>query len=315
MPRIPVRPTPGAPACPAPPLVGGRHDRRTPARGRPRAPGRRRWPARCSPSSPSSTTPATAASSAAPPQELTRYPAAEFLPPDGELVLLLEDGVPVAGRRVPAAPRSRDRRGQADVDVVGAPPPRPGPPGARRAASSGPPTAATPGMFLTTGPRQPEAKALYLRRRLDAAVRPRRPPPHRPRRAARAAGDRARLRLREASGRSPVTTLAARPEAATAVPPPTRHALRPAARRAGAAPRAVGRHRRRRRPAGHGGQLAGHQPAVGVGRRRRLPHRGVDRPRRLDDHAAHADHRGPRLRPGHRARADAAEPLTAARRR
>src|SRR5919199_3178566 len=30
-------------------------------------------------------------------EELTRYPVEEFLPPDGELVLLLEDGVPVAG--------------------------------------------------------------------------------------------------------------------------------------------------------------------------------------------------------------------------
>src|SRR3954468_5185842 len=29
--------------------------------------------------------------------ELTRYPAAEFLPPDGELVLLREDGEAVAG--------------------------------------------------------------------------------------------------------------------------------------------------------------------------------------------------------------------------
>ena len=93
-------------------------------------------------------------------EELTRYPAAEFLPPDGELVLLLADGEPVAGgafRRhdartaevkrmwTAAAHRRRGlaRRVLAELE--------------RRAAARG-----YTRMHLTTGPRQPEAVALYL---------------------------------------------------------------------------------------------------------------------------------------------------------
>jgi GNAT superfamily N-acetyltransferase len=94
-------------------------------------------------------------------RELTRYPAAEFLPPDGELLLLLDDGVPVAGgafRRhadpgtaevkrmwTAAAHRRRGlgRRVLAELE--------------RRAAEAG-----YTRMYLTTGARQPEAKALYL---------------------------------------------------------------------------------------------------------------------------------------------------------
>ena len=94
-------------------------------------------------------------------EELTRYPATEFLPPDGELVLLLADGVPVAGgafRRHPdpgtaevkrmwtaAAHRRRGlaRRVLAELE--------------QRAAARG-----YTRMHLTTGPRQPEAVALYL---------------------------------------------------------------------------------------------------------------------------------------------------------
>jgi GNAT superfamily N-acetyltransferase len=94
-------------------------------------------------------------------EELARYPAAEFLPPDGELVLLVQDGVPVAGgafRRhadpgtaevkrmwTAAAHRRRGlaRRVLAELE--------------RRAAAAG-----YTRMVLTTGARQPEAKALYL---------------------------------------------------------------------------------------------------------------------------------------------------------
>jgi GNAT superfamily N-acetyltransferase len=94
-------------------------------------------------------------------EELSRHPAAEFLPPSGELVLLLEDGVAAAGgafRRhadpgtaevkrmwTAAAHRRRGlaRRVLAELE--------------RRAAGGG-----YTRMFLTTGPLQPEAKALYL---------------------------------------------------------------------------------------------------------------------------------------------------------
>jgi GNAT superfamily N-acetyltransferase len=94
-------------------------------------------------------------------QELTRYPAAEFLPPQGELVLLLEDGVPVAGgafRRhadpgtaevkrmwTAAAHRRRGLGRRTLTELEG------------RAAACG-----YTRMYLTTGPRQPEAVALYL---------------------------------------------------------------------------------------------------------------------------------------------------------
>src|SRR3954451_19751312 len=94
-------------------------------------------------------------------QELTRYPAEEFLPPDGALVLLLEDGAPVAGgafrrhadpgtaevKRMWTAATHR-RRGLARRTLVEL---------ERRAAARG-----YTRMYLTTGPRQPEAKALYL---------------------------------------------------------------------------------------------------------------------------------------------------------
>jgi GNAT superfamily N-acetyltransferase len=94
-------------------------------------------------------------------QELTRYPAEEFLPPSGELVLLTDDGVAVAGgafRRhadpgtaevkrmwTAAAHRRRGlaRRVLAELE--------------RRAADRG-----YRRMVLTTGPRQPEARDLYL---------------------------------------------------------------------------------------------------------------------------------------------------------
>ena len=93
-------------------------------------------------------------------EELTRYPAEAFLPPDGEFLLLVEDGVPVAGgafmRHAPdtaevkrmwtaAAHRRRGlaRRVLALLE--------------ERAAAAG-----YARMSLTTGPRQPEARDLYL---------------------------------------------------------------------------------------------------------------------------------------------------------
>jgi GNAT superfamily N-acetyltransferase len=94
-------------------------------------------------------------------EELTRYPAEEFLPPSGELVLLLENGVAVAGGafRRHADPHTAEvkrmwtatthrRRGLARrvLTVL-----------ERRAASRG-----YRRMVLTTGPRQPEARDLYL---------------------------------------------------------------------------------------------------------------------------------------------------------
>jgi GNAT superfamily N-acetyltransferase len=94
-------------------------------------------------------------------QELTRFPVSEFLPPSGDFVLLLADGVPVAGgafrphadpgtaevkRMWTAASHRRRglaRRVLADLE--------------RRAADRG-----YTRMYLTTGPRQPEARDLYL---------------------------------------------------------------------------------------------------------------------------------------------------------
>ncbi|MFJ2172395.1 GNAT family N-acetyltransferase [Streptomyces sp. NPDC101062] len=92
--------------------------------------------------------------------ELARYPAEEFAPPHGELLLLLEHGVPVAGgafRRFDehtaelkriwthSAHRRRGlaRQVVAELERVAAVR------GYRR-------------IHLTTGPRQPEARGLYL---------------------------------------------------------------------------------------------------------------------------------------------------------
>jgi GNAT superfamily N-acetyltransferase len=93
-------------------------------------------------------------------EELTRYPAEAFLPPDGDFVLLLEDGVAVAGGAFMRHPsgsaevkrmwtaathrrRGLARRVLAELE--------------RRAAAAG-----YRRMYLTTGPRQPEARDLYL---------------------------------------------------------------------------------------------------------------------------------------------------------
>ncbi|MFH9725008.1 GNAT family N-acetyltransferase [Streptomyces sp. NPDC017254] len=92
--------------------------------------------------------------------DLSRYPAAEFAPPHGAFLLLLEQGRPVAGgayRRYDAhtaelkriwTHSAHRRRGLA-----------------RRVLTVLEREAATRGysrVYLTTGPRQPEAKGLYL---------------------------------------------------------------------------------------------------------------------------------------------------------
>ena len=116
--------------------------------------------------------------------ELEHYPAAEFAEPDGALVLLLEDGEPVAGgafrRRVEPELGDADRRPRSEGrDDAGLPTD----PTAelnriwthhahrrrglaarvvaeleQRASELG-----YPRLYLTTGPRQPEAVGLYLR--------------------------------------------------------------------------------------------------------------------------------------------------------
>jgi GNAT superfamily N-acetyltransferase len=94
-------------------------------------------------------------------EELARYPAAEFLPPDGELVLLVQDGVPVAG----GAFRRHADPGTAEVKRMWTAAAHRRRGLARRVLAELEARAAARGytrMYLTTGPRQPEAKALYL---------------------------------------------------------------------------------------------------------------------------------------------------------
>jgi len=116
-------------------------------------------------------------------QELERYPAAQFTRPDGDLILLLEDGVAVAGGafRLRAEPElgdaallsragTRDERGLPTVRTAeykriwtSAAHRRRGL--AREVLASLDARAAALGyerLYLTTGPRQPEAAALYL---------------------------------------------------------------------------------------------------------------------------------------------------------
>ena len=93
-------------------------------------------------------------------EELTRYPAEAFLPPDGDFVLLTEDGVAVAGGAFMRHPSgaaevkrmwtagSHRRRGLARRVLTLL---------EQRAAAAG-----YARMYLTTGPRQPEARDLYL---------------------------------------------------------------------------------------------------------------------------------------------------------
>ena len=92
--------------------------------------------------------------------EMTRYPADAFLPPSGAFVLLLEDGAAVAGGAYLAHPSgaaevkrmwtaaSHRRRGLARRVLAEL---------EERAAAAG-----YTALYLTTGPRQPEARDLYL---------------------------------------------------------------------------------------------------------------------------------------------------------
>jgi GNAT superfamily N-acetyltransferase len=94
-------------------------------------------------------------------EELTRYPADEFLPPSGELVLVLEDGVAVAG----GAFRRHADPGTAEVKRMWTAAAHRRRGLARRVLAELEHRAAARGyrrMFLTTGPRQPEARDLYL---------------------------------------------------------------------------------------------------------------------------------------------------------
>jgi GNAT superfamily N-acetyltransferase len=93
-------------------------------------------------------------------EELTRYPAEAFLPPDGEFVLLVEDGVAVAGGAF-----MRHPSGSAEVKRMWTAVAHRRRGLARRVLSELESRAAARGyrrMYLTTGPRQPEARDLYL---------------------------------------------------------------------------------------------------------------------------------------------------------
>lgn len=92
--------------------------------------------------------------------EMARYPGAEFEPPDGVLLLLLERGEPVAG----GAYRRYDAR-TAELKRIWTHAAQRRRGLARRVVAELERTAASSGyrrVYLTTGPRQPEARALYL---------------------------------------------------------------------------------------------------------------------------------------------------------
>ncbi|WP_344101220.1 GNAT family N-acetyltransferase [Myceligenerans crystallogenes] len=116
-------------------------------------------------------------------EEMERYPAREFRPPDGELLLLLDDGEPVAGgafrrRTEPelgdparlARPDARDAGGAPVVPTAelkriwtSSAHRRKGL--ARRVVAELERRAVALGyarLYLTTGPLQPEAEGLYL---------------------------------------------------------------------------------------------------------------------------------------------------------
>jgi GNAT superfamily N-acetyltransferase len=93
-------------------------------------------------------------------EELTRYPAAAFQPPDGEFLLLVEDGVAVAGGAF-----MRHPSGAAEVKRMWTAATHRRRGLARRVLSELEQRAAAAGytaLYLTTGPRQPEARDLYL---------------------------------------------------------------------------------------------------------------------------------------------------------
>ncbi|WP_445515899.1 GNAT family N-acetyltransferase [Streptomyces sp. NEAU-174] len=92
--------------------------------------------------------------------ELNRYPAEEFAPPHGELLLLLEGGEPVAG----GAYRRYDER-TAELKRIWTHSGHRRRGLARRVVAELERSAAERGyrrIHLTTGPRQPEARGLYL---------------------------------------------------------------------------------------------------------------------------------------------------------
>jgi GNAT superfamily N-acetyltransferase len=94
-------------------------------------------------------------------EELTRYPPEAFLPPDGEFLLLLDDGIAVAGG---AFKRHADP-GTAEVKRMWTAASHRRRGLARRVLTLLELRAAQRGyrrMYLTTGPRQPEARDLYL---------------------------------------------------------------------------------------------------------------------------------------------------------
>ncbi|MCW2698291.1 MAG: GCN5-related N-acetyltransferase [Modestobacter sp.] len=94
-------------------------------------------------------------------EELTRHPVTEFLPPTGELLLVLEDGTAIAG----GAFRRHADPGTAEVKRMWTAATHRRRGLARRVIAELELRAAAAGyrrMYLTTGPRQPEARDLYL---------------------------------------------------------------------------------------------------------------------------------------------------------
>ncbi|MEE1754672.1 GNAT family N-acetyltransferase [Streptomyces sp. SP18CS02] len=94
-------------------------------------------------------------------QEMVRYPAAEFAPPHGALLLLLEDGVAVAG----GAFRRHDTPATAELKRIWTHSAHRRRGLARRVVAELEREVAAYGyqrIYLTTGPRQPEARGLYL---------------------------------------------------------------------------------------------------------------------------------------------------------
>ena len=94
--------------------------------------------------------------------EMSLYPASEFLPPTGAFLLLLEDDAPVAG----GAYRPHEDAGTAEVKRMWTHRDHRRRGLARRVLAELEEHAAAAGysrMYLTTGPLQPEARELYTR--------------------------------------------------------------------------------------------------------------------------------------------------------
>jgi GNAT superfamily N-acetyltransferase len=109
-------------------------------------------------------------------EELTRYPVEEFLPPSGDFVLVLEDCAAVAG----GAFRRHADPGTAEVKRMWTAASHRRRGLARRVLAELERRAADQGyrrMYLTTGPRQPEARDLYLAAGWTPLFDPARPRP------------------------------------------------------------------------------------------------------------------------------------------